>query len=216
MGQHAARCAGRRESDDPDPGGDYRANPRRSNADPQPSSAHDDTNRHRPASLDPDGDCTYYSDAATNSRFHPDTFRDANSDTHADTFRDANPDTTAFADQSGIEPDTCRSSHVRANRSGSGEPHARVRNADAFPNPDADTHADARRLHIRDAHSRVDTRDLNADANCDTQSHTYPARDHNAASDHLAHRDPDANVHANPHTYTDGNTHTVSNGDGDT
>lgn len=207
MGQHAARCPGRRESDDPDPGGaDYRTNPGRSNADPQPRSTHHDANRHRPPTLDPDGDCAHYSDAATNSRFHADTYRDANSNTHADTYRDANPDTTAFADQSGIEPDTYRSSHVRANRSGSGEPHTRVRNADAFPNRDADTHA----------HSRVDTRDLNADANCDTQSHTYPTRDHNAASDHHTHRDADANVHTTPHTYTDGNTYTVSNGDGDT
>ena len=220
MGQHAARCPSRRESG----GADYRADPRRSNTDPQPSpgraTAHHDTYRHRPPTLDPDGDCAYYSDAATNARFHPNSYRDANPDTHANpdihvnTFHDANSDTTAVANQSDIEPDTCRSSHVRTNQRGGGEPHTRVRNADAFTDLDADTHADARKLHVRDAHSHVDTGDLDADANCDTQSHTYSAKDHNAASDQRPYRDPDSNAHTNPHAYADRDSHSVSNGDG--
>ena len=52
---------------------------------------------------------------------------------HADTFRNANLDSTAFVDQPDIEPDTCRCSHVGANHRGGGEPHARVRDADAIP-----------------------------------------------------------------------------------
>lgn len=217
MGQQAARCPSRRESDDPG-GADYRADRRRSNADPQPSpgrtTAHHDTYRHCPPALDPDGDCACYSDAATNSRFHPNSYRDANPDTHAYTYHDANSDTTAVANQSNIEPDTCRSNHVRTNQRGGGESHARVRDADAFPDRDADTHADARSVYDRDAHSRVDTGDLDADTNCDAQSHTHPARDHDTVSDQRPYRDPDSNGHTNPYAYADRDSHPVSNGDG--
>ena len=100
---------------------------------PGRTTAHHDAHRHRPPALDPDGDCAYYSDTATNSRFHAGTDGDPNANTHSDTFRDANADTTAVADQSDIDPGTSRGGHVHIHRCGAGEPHARVRDTDAFP-----------------------------------------------------------------------------------
>lgn len=125
LGQQDARCSVRRKSDGSGRA-DHRANPGRSHPYPQPSPAHHDAHRHRPSTLDPDGDCTYHSDASANTRFHSCSDGDPNPDTHADT----NPNATAVADHSNIDSDTFRGGHARCDHRGGGEPHAR--DADAF------------------------------------------------------------------------------------